>query len=72
LKKAVTEGPSPSLYEFKLDGAGNRTQQTVNPTAATGGETTCYSTGSGNELKCRQTVAPPSCPTTLTVTFERP
>ncbi len=59
LKKAITEGANPSLYEFKLDGAGNRTQQTVAPTAATGGETTYYAYNSGNELECRQTVAPP-------------
>jgi RHS repeat-associated protein len=59
LKKALTEGTNPSLYEFKLDGAGNRIQQTVNPTAATGGETTYYAYNTGNELECRQTVATP-------------
>jgi RHS repeat-associated protein len=59
LTKALTEGTNPSLYEFKLDGAGNRTQQTVNPTAATGGETTYYAYNAGNELECRQTVATP-------------
>ncbi len=59
LKTAVSEGTNPSLYEFKLDGAGNRTQQTVNPTGATGGEATYYAYNTGNELECRQTVAPP-------------
>jgi RHS repeat-associated protein len=61
LKEAVTEGTNPSLYEFKLDGAGNRTQQTVNPTAATtiGSETTHYAYNTGDELECRQTVVPP-------------
>jgi RHS repeat-associated protein len=59
LKSAVTTGTNPSLYEFKLDGAGNRTQQTVNPTGSTGGTNTYYVLNSGNLLACRQTVAPP-------------
>jgi len=59
LKSAVTTGTNPSLYEFKLDGAGNRTQQTVNPTGSTGGTNTYYVANSGNLLECRQTVAPP-------------
>jgi RHS repeat-associated protein len=66
LKKALTEGTNPSLYEYKLDGAGNRTQQTVNPTAATGGETTYYAYNTGNELECRQTVAPPCSKSSIT------
>lgn len=52
-------GPNQSRYVFSLDGAGNRTQQTVNPTGSSGGATTYYSLNAGNELLCRQTVAPP-------------
>ena len=55
----MTTGTNPSLYEFKLDGAGNRTQQTVNATGSTGGTKTYYVVNSGNLLTCRQTVAPP-------------
>jgi RHS repeat-associated protein len=59
LASAVTTGTSPSRYAFAFDGAGNRTEQTVNPAGSTGGTTTYYSANSGNLLECRQTVAPP-------------
>jgi RHS repeat-associated protein len=58
LKEAKTTGTSQSLYRYTLDGAGNRTKQTVNPTKdeETGGQTTYYVLNGGNELECRQTV----------------
>jgi RHS repeat-associated protein len=59
LKGAVTTGSAASLYSFKFDGDGNRTSQTVNPSGSTGGSTTYYALNAGNELECRQTVAPP-------------
>ncbi len=59
LRNAVTTGAAPAHYEYKLDGAGNRTQQTVNIAGSTGGETTYFAYNSGNELECRQTVATP-------------
>jgi RHS repeat-associated protein len=59
LTSAVTTGTDPSRYAFTLDGDGNRTAQTVNTSGSTGGTTTYYALNSGNELLCRQTVAPP-------------
>jgi RHS repeat-associated protein len=56
LTEAKTTGTSPSLYQFALDGAGNRTKQTVNPTGSTGGTSTYYPVNSANELECRQSV----------------
>jgi RHS repeat-associated protein len=61
LTKAITKGTNPSFYKFTLDGAGNRTEQRVNPTSSeeTGGELerTYYDINAANELECRQTVS---------------
>jgi len=57
LTEAKTTGTSQSLYKFTLDGAGNRKQQTVNPTKDEGGETTYFPVNTGNEVECRQTVS---------------
>jgi RHS repeat-associated protein len=59
LLSAVTTGTNASLYSFKLDGVGNRSQQTVNLAGSTGGETTYFAYNAGNELVCRQTTPPP-------------
>jgi RHS repeat-associated protein len=58
LTEAKTAGTNPSFYKYTLDGAGNRKQQTVNPTKdeEAGGKTIYYVLNSGNELECRQTV----------------
>jgi RHS repeat-associated protein len=66
LASAVTTGTSPSRYAFAFDGAGNRTEQTVNPTGSTGGTATYYPVNAGNLLECRQTVAPPCSKSSLT------
>jgi RHS repeat-associated protein len=61
LTEAKTAGTNPSFYKYTLDGAGNRTKQVVNPTKdeEVGAKTTYDVLNSGNELECRQTVAPP-------------
>jgi RHS repeat-associated protein len=56
LEEADTTGTNPSHYFYKLDAAGNRESQEVNPTGETGGETTYYDYNSGNELECRMKV----------------
>jgi RHS repeat-associated protein len=58
LKEAKATAPHESSYSFKLDGAGNRTEQYVYPGSGNY-ERTYYVYNSGNELECRQTVAPP-------------
>ena len=62
LIKTVTSGTSnPSFYKFKLDGAGNRTEQKVNLSKAeeAGSEATYYGYNAADELECRQTVVLP-------------
>jgi RHS repeat-associated protein len=57
LTSAVTTGTNPSRYAFTFDGAGNRTEQAVNPTGSSGGTATYYLVNSGNLLECRQTIS---------------
>ena len=56
LATATTTGANPSYYNYVLDGAGNRTSQTVNPTSSSGGTTTYYDYNAGNQLQCRMTI----------------
>lgn len=43
LTDAVTSGgPKPSRFKYVLDGDGNRTSQTTNRTASTGGDIETY------------------------------
>ena len=55
LLTATTTGSNPSSYAYALDGAGNRTSQTVNPTGSTGGTTSYYDYYPGNLLQCVMT-----------------
>jgi RHS repeat-associated protein len=59
LERATSEGtgPTKSFYRFKLDGAGNRTEQRVNLAAGEekGYEPTFYGYNAANELECRMT-----------------
>jgi len=55
LLSATKTGASPSYYSYALDGAGNRTSQTINTTASSGGTTTYNVLNSGNQLLCRMT-----------------
>jgi RHS repeat-associated protein len=69
LTRAVTKGTNPAFYRFELDGAGNRTEQRVNPEkeTETGYEPTFYVYNNDNQLQCRQTVAPaPGCSASAT------
>ncbi len=56
---AAEKAQNQSRYAYKLDGAGNRTKQTVNLEGETGGTETFFAYNAGNELECRQTVATP-------------
>jgi len=55
LLSATKTGSTPSYYAYALDGAGNRTSQTINPTGSSGGTTTYNVLNSGNQLLCRMT-----------------
>jgi RHS repeat-associated protein len=66
LESAVTKTANLQRYHYTLDPVGNRTEQEVNLSGETGGTITHYAYGAGNELECRQTVAPPCSGSTTT------